>query len=234
MSHRRTADLPSRRGFLSAVPVLGLAAACSSRPEQDSPGVPPRPAVPGSADEALQALVEGNARFTSLQPLVRNTADIEVVMTEAAAGQAPFATVLGCADSRLAPELIFDQFLGDIFVVREAGNLAESPTNLGSLEFGQAVLGSKCLVVLGHSSCGAVKAAMEGATPGGNIQAVVDAIAPGIAGARDLVDATKRNVAAVITRIRAKSPLLQKAEAGGAIRIVGAYYDIDSGGVEFL
>lgn len=229
--------VPSRRGFLAAVPVLGLAAgaaACAPRIAPNSPGIPPRPPVPGSADEALQALADGNARFTSLQPLVRNTADIEVVMTEAVAGQAPFATILGCADSRLAPELIFDQFLGDIFVVREAGNLAESPTNLGSLEFGQAVLGSKCLVVLGHSSCGAVKAALEGATPGGNIQAVVDAIAPGIAGAQDLVDATKRNVAAVITRIRVKSPLLQQAEQGGAIRIVGAYYDIETGGVEFL
>ncbi len=229
--------IPSRRGFLAAVPVLGLAAgaaACSPRTEQNSPGIPPRPPEPVSADEALAALVEGNARFTSLQPQVRNTADIEVVMTEAVAGQAPFATILGCADSRLAPELIFDQFLGDIFVVREAGNLAESPTNLGSLEFGQAVLGSKLIVVLGHSSCGAVRAALEGATPGGNIQAVIDAIAPGIAGARDLADATKRNVAAVITRVRAKSPLLRSAEQGGAIRIVGAYYDLATGGVDFL
>ena len=106
----------------------------------------------------------------------------------------PFAMVLGCADSRLAPELVFDQFVGDIFVVREAGNIADSPTNLGSLEFGQSVLGAKALLVLGHSGCGAVKAAFENASPGGNIQAIVDRIKPGIAGAADLDDQPLRLV----------------------------------------
>jgi carbonic anhydrase len=83
--------------------------------------------------------------------------------------------VLGCADSRLAPEIIFDQFVGDIFVVREAGNIAVSPSNLGSLEYGQAVLKSKLLVVLGHSDCGAVNAAYPNAEPGGNIQSIAGA-----------------------------------------------------------
>ena len=148
--------------------------------------------------------------------------------------QAPFATVLGCADSRLAPELIFDQFFGDIFVVREAGNIAASPTNLGSLEFAQAALGVKLVLVLGHSACGAVRAALNGDRPGGNIQAVVDAIEPGIKGATTLDEAIVDNVHATIATIRAQSAILRSAEAGGAIAISGSVYDIASGVVTFL
>src|SRR4029079_2635273 len=120
------------------------------------------------------------------------------------------------------PELIFDQFFGDIFVVREAGNIADSPTNLGSLEYAQAVLGSKAIVVLGHTSCGAVKAAFDDAKPGGNVDAIVGAIRPGIAGAKTIEDATSANVRAVIAMIRARSPLLKAAEDGGKIKMVGA------------
>ena len=228
----------SRRHLLAAVPLLALgAAACSTAPKEtpaeakQDPGPPPRPATP---DEAIQVLMEGNKRFVDGTPQVRDTADIKRIWTAAKAGQEPFASILTCADSRLGPELIFDQFVGDIFVVREAGNIADSPTNLGSLEFGQAVLKSKALLVLGHSDCGAVNAALDNATPGANIQSIVDAIKPGIAGATDLNDAIARNVRAVIDTIRAKSTLLRDAEAAGEVKIVGAVYDIKTATVTLL
>ena len=223
----------SRRHLLAAIPLLALtAAACStSAKDNKDAGPPPRPATP---DEAIAVLMEGNKRFIDRTPQIRDTADIKQIWTAIKAGQEPFATILTCADSRLGPELIFDQFVGDIFVVREAGNIADSPTNLGSLEYGQAVLKSKALMVLGHSDCGAVKAAYDNATPGANIQAIVDAIKPGIAGATDLNDAIARNVRAVIERIRAKSALLRTAEQSGEVKIVGAVYDIKTATVTLL
>jgi carbonic anhydrase len=196
-----------------------------------APGGHPSPSTP---DEAIAALKAGNARFAEGKPQVRKTGEIENIWTHISLGQAPFASVLGCADSRLAPELIFDQFFGDIFVVREAGNIAESPTNLGSLEYGQAVLGAKALVVLGHSSCGAVKAAFDNAKPGGNIDAIVAAIRPGIAGAKTVDEATTANVRAVMARIREKSTILAGAERDGKMKIVGAVYTINTGKVAFL
>jgi carbonic anhydrase len=224
---------PSRRHLLAAVPLLALtAAACSKSPEESrTDASPPRPATP---DEAIQVLMEGNKRFINGTPQVRDTAAIKEIWTAAKSGQEPFASILTCADSRLGPELIFDQFVGDIFVVREAGNIADSPTNLGSLEFGQAVLKSKALMVLGHSDCGAVRSALDNATPGANIQAIIDAIEPGIAGAKDLDDAIARNVRAVIDTIRAKSTLLREAEKAGATKIVGAVYDIKTATVTLL
>ena len=178
--------------------------------------------------------MQGNARFAAREPKVRDIADIEILWTKVATGQQPFAMVLGCADSRLAPELVFDQFVGDIFVVREAGNIADSPTNLGSLEFGQAVLKAKTLVVLGHSGCGAVKAAFENATPGNNIQAIIEGIKPGIAGAEDLDDAIVRNVKAVIERVRRGSPMLAEAERSGEFSIAGGVYDLRTATVRLL
>ncbi len=234
----RTGSRRSRRYVLSAIPVVALGvAACGSKhsdADDEKDAAPPPAPKPATPEEAIKVLADGNARFAAQEPQIRGMATIDHLWADHADGQAPFATVLGCADSRLAPELIFDQFVGDIFVVREAGNLAESPTNLGSLEFGQAVLKSKAIVVLGHSSCGAVKSALEGATPGGNIQAVVDAIKPGIAGAANLDDAIVRNVNAVIATIRKRSKLLSDAEQAGTIKIVGAVYDIKSAVVRFL
>lgn len=229
--------MTSRRQFLGALPVVALAvAACGSRHTAEevrqSVGPPPKPKTP---DEAVTVLAEGNARFAAGTPQVRETADIELLWkTGIEAKQEPFATVLGCADSRLAPEIIFDQFVGDIFVVREAGNIADSDTNLGSLEYGQAVLKSKLLVVLGHSDCGAVKAAYTNAEPGANIQSIINVIKPGITGAPNLEDAIVRNVRAVKDRIQRDSTLLREAVQSGDYKIVGAYYDIKTATVRFL
>lgn len=245
LSSEQTNVTKSRRYLLGAVPAAALALAACSSNDKPAPGTSSTagstnneaiPAAPTAStpETAIEILKDGNARFAAHQPLIRSTVTIEEVWTQIKSGQEPFAMVLGCADSRLAPELLFDQFVGDIFVVREAGNLAESPTNLGSLEFGHAVLKAKALVVLGHSGCGAVKAAFDKATPGGNIQAIVDAIAPGIVGAKDADDAIERNVQAVIATVRSRSPLLKDAEQSGALKIVGAVYDIKTAKVRFL
>lgn len=226
----------SRRYLLGAIPVLALAAAaCGSNNTieevRQEAGPAPKPTTP---DEAIRVLAEGNARFAARTPKVHDTADIELLWSDITKGQSPFATILGCADSRLAPELIFDQFVGDIFVVREAGNTAETSTDLGSLEYGQAVLKSKALVVMGHSDCGAVKAAFKNDQVGGNMQAFVDFIKAGITGAADLDDAIVRNVRAVMGHIRKNSAVLRDAEQAGAVKIVGAVYDIKTATVRFL
>jgi carbonic anhydrase len=230
----------SRRFVLGALPAVALLAACGTKSAQTinaqttTSTTPPRPRVT-TPDDAIKVLMDGNARFAARTPQLRDTAAIEEVWTSGIdAKQEPFAMVLGCADSRLAPEIIFDQFVGDIFVVREAGNIANSPTNIGSLEYGQAVLHAKALVVLGHSDCGAVKAAFTSSAPGASIQSIVDTIKPGIAGATTLDDAITRNVGAVIEQVRTRSPMLAEAEKGGGFRIVGAVYDIDAATVRLL
>jgi len=222
------------RGAIAALPVaasVALGAGCGNSSDASTPIPPPDPQNP---QEALQVLMDGNKRWVDENPLVRSTAEIERIWLHTSRTQTPFASVLGCADSRLSPELIFDQFIGDIFVVREAGNIANSPTNLGSLEFGYLVLGSQLVLVLGHTSCGAVDAAFTGATPPGNIQSIVDAIKPGIVGAESLEEATTDNVAAVIESIRANSSILRQAEVDGDIAIVGGVYDISTGVVTLL
>lgn len=226
------------RGTLATLPA-GAAASLVGGCGGSGASAQPRAQVeaepePQSPAAALQALRDGNRRWANEQPRVRDTAEIERIWTHTAATQTPFASVLGCADSRLAPELIFDQFVGDLFVVREAGNIAGGPTSLGSLEFAQAVLGSKLILVLGHTACGAVNAAFTHAEPGGNIQSIVEAITPGIQGAADLDAAIRANVVAVIESVRANSPLLRAAEEQGTIAIAGGVYDIASGQVTFL
>jgi carbonic anhydrase len=221
------------RGALAAVPIaagLTMGVGCGGSSDHDIPP-PPNPQNP---QEALQLLIEGNQRWVDQNPRIRSTAEIERIWTDNQTSQAPFASILSCADSRLAPELIFDQFIGDIFVVREAGNIAVSPTNLGSLEFGYVSLGAQVLLVLGHSSCGAVNAAFTGATPPGNIQSIVDAITPGIAGAQTLNEAITDNVFAVMQTIRDLSPILREAEVDGHIAIVGGVYDLSTGVVTIL
>jgi carbonic anhydrase len=218
------------RGAVAALPIAvtaGWGLGCGGSSHAQTP-------PPQNPEEALQALVDGNKRWVDEKPLVRSTAEIERIWIHTSMTQTPFASVLGCADSRLAPELIFDQFIGDLFVVREAGNIANSPTNLGSLEFGQAVLGSKLVLVLGHTSCGAVNSAFNGETAPGNIQSIIDVITPGIAGAQSLNEAIEDNVFAVIDTIRTSSPLLRQAETDGLVAIVGGVYDISTGVVTFL
>ncbi|WP_407660695.1 carbonic anhydrase [Kaistia defluvii] len=191
-------------------------------------------------DEALKLLTEGNERYVSNTTRER---DFSVNRANTAAGQAPFASVLGCADSRVAPELAFDQRPGDLFVVRVAGNFV-TDEGLGSLEFGSAVLGSKLILVLGHTRCGAVTATIEALQKGnqlpGHIAGLVTAMKPGIEaavskGGDDLVAAaTIANVRYNVSRLEKASPILTNLIAKKQLRIVGGVYDLATGKVALV
>ena len=190
------------------------------------------PRLPPSA--GLHQLLEGNARFAADKPSGLSTTHRRA---ELAQGQAPFAIVLGCSDSRVPVETIFDHEPGDIFVVRVAGNFV-TPAGLGSLEFGCEVLKASLLMVLGHTSCGAVKAAFDFNKTGkplpGHMQTLVDAIAPVIKHTRDEAAAVRANVQANVAAVKAAEPLLAAAVREGKIDVVGAVYDLKTGRVALL
>lgn len=161
---------------------------------------------------------------------------------ETASGQRPFAIVVGCADSRTAPEILFDQGLGDLFVVRLAGNIVDDAA-LGSIEFAVAKLGARLIIVLGHEKCGAVSAAVDSvkgaAAPPGHIGKVVDAIKPAAASVHgqagdEVENALKANVRNVVDRLKNSSPVLAPYLKGGELTVVGARYDLDDGKVELV
>jgi carbonic anhydrase len=190
-----------------------------------------------TTEEALKKIKEGNLRYVA--GTAEHPHQTAVRRTELATGQTPFAIVLGCADSRTAPEVIFDQGLGDLFVVRVAGNIVNDET-LASMEYAVEHLGSKLIVVLGHERCGAVKAAKEtvaaNATAPGHIQSLVEAIKPAVIKTSDGdVEATaKANVKHVTKLIKETAPILKEKIESGAVSVVGAKYDLDTGVVEFF
>lgn len=186
---------------------------------------------------ANKQLVEGNARFASGHTLHPHQAPER--RTELATSQHPFAVILACADSRVGPELLFDQGLGDLFVVREAGNVVDDHT-LGSIEYAVEHLHSPLIVVLGHERCGAVAAARDTvAAKGhaeGHIESLVDALRPAVEATvgKDAETTCKANIRNVVHALRTSEPLLQHGVEKGEIAVVGAYYDLDSGAVTFL
>src|SRR6266576_3479183 len=153
--------------------------------------------------------------------------------------QHPFAVILSCSDSRVPPEIVFDQGLGDLFVVRVAGNVIDDH-GLGSIEYAVDHLGARLIVVLGHQSCGAVKAAKETiaakSKAPGHIQSLVTAIRPAVeATAKDDLDTTiKANVKNVVQALRSSTPILKAKVDSGDIRVIGGYYSLDTGAVTFL
>jgi carbonic anhydrase len=158
--------------------------------------------------------------------------------SEVAGTQHPIAVVIGCADSRVAPETVFGQGIGDLFVVRVAGNVIDD-TVLGSVEYAVEHLGASLVVVLGHERCGAVEAALGKDAAPGHVAAVVSRIRAAIAGAKpqpgDAVDnAVRANVAASVKEVQAAKPLLAPLVQKGSVKVVGARYDLDSGAVELL
>jgi carbonic anhydrase len=195
------------------------------------------PAGP-SPDAVLKELEAGNARFVSGKP--KHPDESKARRTELAQGQHPKAAILGCADSRVPPELVFDEGLGDLFVVRVAGNVADA-VDVGSIEYAAEHLGVGLVVVLGHHSCGAVKATADsGGKAEGNIGAIVAEIAPAVEqakatpGKEGLVDDAvhvnaKRTAGALVDR----SPILKKLVEEKKVKIVSAVYDLKSGQVEF-
>jgi carbonic anhydrase len=186
-------------------------------------------------DKALQELLDGNDRFVKRKR--RNPNQGYSRLQEVAKGQKPYASILGCADSRVPSEIIFDQGLGDLFVCRVAGNVA-TPEEIGSLEFGSLVLGTKVIMLLGHKRCGAVEATMKGAQVPGQIASLLDAIKPGIEQSKTqpgdkLENASKANVLAQVVKLKA-SPVLAELIKTNKLKIVGGYYDLDTGKVSVL
>lgn len=190
-----------------------------------------------TSEEALQKLMEGNRRYIEGTPQ-RPNQDKERLLT-VAKGQKPFAIILGCADSRVPAELLFDQGIGDIFVVRVAGNVANDPTIIASLEFAVGSLGVPLLVVLGHQYCGAVATAVKGDSMPGHLNSLTQAIAPAVERARsmpgDLVDnATTANIQLIVEKLKSLAPILSDNVQSGALKIVGARYNLDNGVVELI
>jgi len=230
-----------RRRELLALAGLGAAATLAGRPGRLSAAGHDQPKTDLTPDQALERLRAGNARFVA-DPEVC-TADLAGRRRTAAASQAPWATVIACADSRVPPELLFGGLgLGELFVARNAGNLADQAT-LGTVEYGAAVLGSPLIVVLGHTRCGAVEAACEvvteHATFPGAIGPMIEPIVPAAIAVRDRPGDFVANTVAESARRTARrltdaSRLLGKLEGDGALRIVAAVYDLDRGTVGFL
>jgi carbonic anhydrase len=187
-------------------------------------------------DERLRRLLAGNQRFVAGNATHPNQSPVR--RQEVVAEQQPVAAILGCADSRVPPEIIFDQGLGDLFTVRVAGNGVNAAT-LGSLEYAVDQLGVRLIVVLGHSSCGAVRAALSGHAGAGQISTLVASIqlavqlSSGQPG--DAVDrAVRANAAMVARQLRSAAPVLAPLVSGGRLRIAAAYYDLAGGVVELL
>ena len=195
-------------------------------------------AVPGKAgaqtnlspDEALKELLEGNRRFAANQ-LTSIEHDLTILKEKTADKQEPFAAVLSCADSRVPVELVFDQTIGHIFVTRVAGNLV-TPEIIGSLEYGVAVLGVKALVVLGHSGCGAVKAAMKADTVPGQISSLYPHLRQAVEQAAGNFDqAIELNAKIQAERLRTSSTVIRDAVKAGSLKVVAGVYDLASGKV---
>lgn len=192
-------------------------------------------------DAALSRLEEGNLRFVSGDSLRR---DYPAQVKATAAGQYPFAVVLSCMDSRSSPEIVFDQGIGDLFVVRVAGNYAP-PDIMGSIEYATKIAGAKLVVVMGHTECGAIKGACDDVKLG-NLTTVIEALRPAVDDVNSyqgdrtsknkkfVLLVTEANVRRTVAKLRADSPILRELEESGQIKIVGAINDVSTGEVRFF
>lgn len=236
-THRSTF---SRRSFLAAAAALAVnpvhEAVAADPPKAGM--APPQNAISPAA--ALKRIMDGNARYVANTPEER---DFSVTRAARAQGQWPVAGILGCADSRVAPELLFDQAPGDLFVCRVAGNIVTNNL-LASLEYGVQFLGAPLLLVVGHSACGAVDAAIKtshtSAKLPGHLPELVGAIKPAVAmaekvkGGTLLDNAILENVKLQVARLKTASPVIQKAYRDKRIDIQGGVYDIATGKVTLV
>ena len=199
------------------------------------PGHSEQPSV--APAEAISKLKEGNGRYAGGN--LQHPGQTTERRAELAKNQYPFATIVSCSDSRVPPEIVFDQGLGDLFVVRVAGNVIDDH-GLGSIEYAADHLGVRLIVVLGHQSCGAVKAARETiaakSKAPGHIQSLVTAIRPAVeATAKGDLEATiKANVKDVVRTLRSSTPILKAKVDSGEVKVIGGYYSLDTGSVSFL
>lgn len=232
-----TVPAPSRRRWLGGAAAFAAMASGVTRAFAADTPLPDN-RIGGEA--ALQRLVQGNARYAQGRPTQR---DFSVGRVARITGQKPFAAILGCADSRVAPELAFDQGPGDLFVVRLAGNFVNDDA-VASMEYAVKFLDVPLIVVLGHSNCGAVsstiKAVQENATLPGHLPGLVASIRPAVeAAARRqpgalLEAATEQNVRQSVARLATSAPIISDMAARGAVKVVGGVYDLATGRVKIV
>jgi carbonic anhydrase len=226
-----------RTGALATLVPWSIGAAFAADPP--APGAaPPQNAI--APADALKRLMEGNARYAANAMNERDFSSGRAARTQ---GQYPIASILSCSDSRVAPELLFDQGPGDIFVMRVAGNIV-TPGLLASIEYGAQFLGAPLIMVLGHSGCGAVDAAIkvlkDKAVLPGHLPELIAAIKPAVIGVEkaktgNLLDnAVAENVRRQVARLKSAPPIVQKLYAGKKIDIVGGVYDLATGKVTLL
>ena len=187
-----------------------------------------------SIKDVLQRLKDGNARFVAdkLDGKLQDSSRRQSLT----GGQEPYAIILSCADSRVVPELAFDTGLGELFVVRVAGNIANS-SSIASIEYAVANCGSKVIVVLGHQACGAVSAAIKGGDNGYNLNHLLSHITPAlVATGKDspVSEVVKKNAELTAEELKTRSAIIRNAVEAGTVKIVPAYYNLDSGKIDFL
>jgi carbonic anhydrase len=237
-SANHSVDL-TRRSFLKLASAAAFSSTFLVRAEGAETSSPPKPQNVLSPKAALERLMEGNERYvkgtTKRHDFVRERPAL-------ALGQNPFAGILGCADSRVGPEYAFDVGRGDVFVCRAAGNFAD-PYSIASFEYAVAVLDLPVILVLGHSNCGAVEAAIQAVKDGkefsGHIPTLVDAIRPAVKAAQmqtgDLLEnAIKQNVILNVGTLKSAEPILSNAVQGGKLNVVGGIYSLDTGVVTLI
>jgi len=238
----------SRRSLLrtgiavcGGIAVAGVAGACGDSSSSTSSASATTTPV-SNPDQALTRLLDGNGRFVTGK-LVHPGRD-DVRRAEQAEGQTPFAVIVGCSDSRVPPEIIFDEGIGDLFPVRVAGNTAADDIVVGSIEYAVAVLNCVLVLVLGHEECGAIKATIDLVTKGkqvpGHISGVVQPIVPAVEAVKStpadqLLDAAIReNVRRTVAHLQSSTPILADAVQSGKLKVAGAEYALHSGKVALV
>jgi len=225
----RAAGLGAAGALAGALgPFLGPAHAAATRKTDLNP------------DQALQLLKDGNRNYAADSPYCREEGRAR--RFEIARGQTPFAVLVSCSDSRVPPELLFTRGLGELFIVRNAGNVVDTSA-LGSIEYGVAELGVPLIVVMGHQRCGAVDAAVavvrDNAVFPGSIGAMIEPIIPAVLSVRDkpgdfLDNAVRANISRIVRRLRESEPTLLSPQREGRLKVVGALYSLEDGTVDFF
>jgi carbonic anhydrase len=228
-----------RRGFLTLAGAAVAGLAISRRAFAETRKAPPKKENVLSSDAALQRLVKGNERYVEG---VSRRHDFRHEREALSRGQNPFAGILSCADSRIAPEYTFDTGRGDLFVCRVAGNFLNTDV-IASFEYAVSVLNTPLLMVLGHRSCGAIDAAIksiaDGTTLPGHLPSLVEALAPAVKATQgkpgDALDnAIKENVRLNVEKLKAATPIIEKFVSEKKVRVVGAVYNLEDGHVDLL
>jgi carbonic anhydrase len=223
--------------MIGALSLLGMSAAAGVAQAKS----PPKPENVLSPDQAIKRLMGGNERYTSGETQSRSFASTRAAL---AVGQNPYASILSCADSRVSPELCFDEERGDLFVTRIAGNYVTTDV-LASLEYGAAVLNAPLIMVLGHTRCGAVSATVKAfekhAEFPGHIQSIVTALMPAVRAAAAephqgtlIQAATIQNIKQTVQQLQEATPILSKAVRAGKVKVVGGLYHLETGRVELV